>query len=86
MESKSQLHLLGTFQFIVDGEPITAFRSDKVRALLAWLAIESDRSHQRQILATLLWGEYPDSTALKNLRMSISNLKKMLTQAGVENY
>lgn len=84
MESKSQLHLLGTFQFIVDGEPVTAFRSDKVRALLAWLAIESDRSHQRQILATLLWGEYPNSMALKNLRMSISNLKKMLTGAGLE--
>ena len=84
MESKSQLHLLGTFQFVVDGEPVTAFRSDKVRALLAWLAIESDRSHQRQVLATLLWGNYPDRTALKNLRMSLSNLKKMLTSAGLE--
>ncbi|MGB1249396.1 MAG: AfsR/SARP family transcriptional regulator [Candidatus Promineifilaceae bacterium] len=84
MESKSQLHLLGTFQFVVDGEPITTFRSDKVRALFAWLAIESNRSHQRQILATLLWGDFPDRTALKNLRMSLSNLKKMLINAGLE--
>ena len=48
------ISLLGTFQVILDGEPVTAFESDKVRALLAYLAVESDRPHRRGTLACLL--------------------------------
>ena len=48
------LTLLGPFQASLDGQPITAFRYDKVRALLAYLAVESDRPHRRETLAGLL--------------------------------
>lgn len=40
------LYLLGPYQVTLDGEPITEFRSDKVRALLAYLAVEADGPHQ----------------------------------------
>lgn len=35
------LFLLGAFQVTLAGEPVTRFESNKVRALLAYLAIET---------------------------------------------
>jgi len=42
------LSFLGPFQATLDGQPLNGFDSDKVRALLAYLAVESDRAHRRQ--------------------------------------
>lgn len=49
------LHFLGTFQAIRDGQPLTRFRSERSRALLAYLAVESDRPHRREVLSTMFW-------------------------------
>ena len=47
--------LLGTFQATLDGEPVTVVESDKVRALLAYLAVESERAHRREKLVEELF-------------------------------
>lgn len=70
--------LLGTFQATRDGEPISGFESDKVRALLAYLVIESNQSHRREKLAGLFWPERPDREARANLRYALSNLRKVV--------
>ena len=62
------LRLFGGFQAALDGEPITNFETDKVRALLADLTVEVDRAHSRSTLATLLWADYPDANARTTLR------------------
>ena len=36
------IRLLGPFQVALDGQPVTSFESDKVRALLVYLAEESE--------------------------------------------
>jgi DNA-binding SARP family transcriptional activator len=72
------LSLLGPFQATLDGKPITAFESDKVRALLAYLAVEADRPHSRDKLAGLLWPERPDRDARNNLRYALSNLRQAI--------
>jgi DNA-binding SARP family transcriptional activator len=72
------LSLLGAFQATLDGEPVTGFRSIKVRALLAYLATESDRPHHRETLAALLWPEQPERVARSNLRYALSNLRKAI--------
>jgi predicted ATPase/DNA-binding SARP family transcriptional activator len=69
------LSLLGPFQATLDGRPITDFKSIKVRALLAYLAVEAHRPHPRETLAGLLWPEYPDRAALDNLRYTLSDLR-----------
>ena len=51
------LNLLGTFQAALDDAPITGFESDKVRALLAYLTVESDRPQRREMLAGLTLAE-----------------------------
>jgi predicted ATPase/DNA-binding SARP family transcriptional activator len=72
------LSLLGPFQAALDGEPITAFESNRVRALLAYLAVEADRPHRRDTLAGLLWPDWPDRSARANLRNALANLRKCI--------
>lgn len=72
------IHLLGPLQVELDGQPVTAFKSNKVRALLAYLAIECDRPHHRNKLAGMLWPNHPDSAALSALRDALSNLRSVL--------
>src|SRR5512139_2811723 len=69
---------LGPFQVTLDGQPVTNFKSNKVRALLAYLAVEADRPHRREVLAGLLWPEWPDRDALSSLRYALSNLRQVI--------
>ncbi len=72
------LSLLGSFQATLDGKTIAGFESDRVRALLAYLAVECDRPHRRETLTGLLWPDWPDTSALTNLRNSLANLRKAI--------
>ena len=47
----------------LDGEPIAGFHSNKVRALLAYLAVEANRPHRREVLVGLLGPDYPERLA-----------------------
>ena len=67
--------LLGAFEVTLDGESVTGFESDRVRALLAYLTVEADRPHRRDMLAGLLWSEWPDQVARTNLRNALTNLR-----------
>ena len=62
------LSLLGPLQVALGDRQVKGFKSNKVRALLAYLAVEADRPHRRETLAGLLWPEWPDRDALGNLR------------------
>ncbi|MCB9135845.1 MAG: protein kinase [Anaerolineales bacterium] len=77
MPGNLEIRLLGGLQLIQDGEPLTAFISNKVPALFAYLAV-TQRAHQRDALAALLWGEMADADAKNNLRQALSNLRKFL--------
>jgi DNA-binding SARP family transcriptional activator/predicted ATPase len=72
------LSFLGPFQATLDGQPLTAFKSNKVRALIAYLAVEADRPHPREVLASLLWPDWPNREALSNLRYALSNLRQVI--------
>ena len=78
MDSRLQLRLLGTFDASLDGAPLTGFRSAKVRALLAYLAVETAVLHRRDALAALLWGEYPERDAQRSLSQALTNLRSLL--------
>jgi WD40 repeat protein/DNA-binding SARP family transcriptional activator len=72
------LSLLGTLQITLGEQPVTDLKSDKVRALLAYLAVEADRPHRREALAALLWPEMPERPARANLRDALSNLRQAI--------
>src|SRR5262249_45821806 len=72
------LAFLGGFQALRDGVPVTHFRGDKVRRLLAYLASEAERSHERANLAALFWPDQPDELALSNLAQALVRLRGAL--------
>ena len=73
------LHLLGSFHISLDEEPVTGFESDKVRALLAYLAVESVTPHRRSTLTSLLWPEQSEKSARHNLSQALYNLRRSLS-------
>jgi hypothetical protein len=75
---KLALHLLGSFRITVDGEPRDGFRSDKARALLAYLALEGVHPLRRSQLLKLLWLTYPRLSAQASLRMALASLRQVL--------
>src|SRR5690349_2684293 len=70
--------LLGAFQVTLDDTPVTGFRTDKMRALLAYLCTEAARPHRREALMDLLWPDQPRETATVNLRQAIFKLRQLL--------
>ena len=72
------IRLLGPFQVELESEPVEGFKSDKVRALLAYLAVESERPHRRESLAGLLWPNFPERSARVNLRGALANLRQVI--------
>ncbi len=72
------IRLLGPFEVALDGEPVTGFESDKVRALLAYLSAESRQPHRRETLAALLWPEMSERRARRNLRGALADLRSAI--------
>ncbi len=57
--------------------PVEGFVSRKAQALLVYLAV-TGRAHFRDALAGLLWGESPEERAAGNLRVVLSNLRRLV--------
>lgn len=76
------LALLGPFQATLDGRSAEGLGSDRLRALLAYLAVDSEWEHPREEIAALLWPERPDRDALSALRYALSNLHAALGDRG----
>lgn len=75
------LRLLGDFALEHDGRPCEPAYG-KSRALLAYLAVESDRAHPRASLAALFWPDLEHGAALANLRLVLHDLRQVLRQDG----
>jgi DNA-binding SARP family transcriptional activator len=72
------LSLLANFQVTLNGTAVSHFRSDKERALLALLVLDSKRAYRRETLAGLFWGDQPQKLAFNNLRKTIHRLRQTL--------
>ena len=73
-----RLTFLGSFSALLDGVQITTFRSAKTQALLAYLAMQSGRAHQRDSLVDLLWAEQPPEQARSSFRLSLFRLREVI--------
>ncbi len=73
-----KLSLLGAFLAKSGETDVQEFESAKVRALLAYLMLESEKPHSREHLAGLFWGDSDDVKAAKNMRQGLSNLRKSI--------
>lgn len=78
MQGHLLISLLGSFQVKLDEEPVTRFEYDKVRALLAYLAVEADFPQRRDALTGLLWPEQADKAARHSLSQALLTLRQVL--------
>jgi len=76
--SPLSIRLLGSWQTSLNDQPLIGFESDKVRALLAYLAVESDHPHRREALAGLLWPERPEYNARRCLNQALCDLRRVV--------
>lgn len=68
--------LFGSFQIIVAEQPESKFRTNKSRALLAYLLLARGQSVLRTSLIELLWPGYRKESALASLRQVLTDLRK----------
>lgn len=72
-----RLTLLGGLQLTLGDHDITDRVSTKAQALLCYLAM-TGRTHPRQVLAGLLWGEKPEADARRSLRVDLVPMRRLL--------
>jgi DNA-binding SARP family transcriptional activator/predicted ATPase len=75
--ARLSLKLLGSYRLTLN-EVSVAIDSNKGRALLAYLAVESDRSHPREKLVGLLWPENNEAHARGSLSQTLYQLRGIL--------
>jgi predicted ATPase/DNA-binding SARP family transcriptional activator len=78
-----RIYLLGGLRAERPAESITRFRTQKIAALLAYLALFPRRSHPREELAELFWPDVDPEAGRMNLRTALSSLRKQLEPPGV---
>ncbi|MCK5315100.1 MAG: hypothetical protein KAJ53_08255, partial [Anaerolineales bacterium] len=77
------LSLLGPFAASLNGRPLLKFRTNRVQALLIYLATESalgTRFHRREALMDLLWPGLPQKSAQVNLRQTLYRLRQAIPE------
>jgi len=79
--SHLEISLLGSFRVTLDDIPLTSFATDKVRALLAFLAVEANWPHRRDTLVDLFWPDRPPAAARNNLRQALFQLRHTLANS-----
>ncbi len=69
---------LGSLQISLDEQALIGFESDKVRALLIYLAMMAHVPQRRAVLVGLLWPDFPEKVARHNLSQALFNLRQVI--------
>ena len=77
MNDLVEINLFGGLNIELNGLPLNNFMSNKVPAVLVYLAV-TRRAQSRETLAALLWGDMSEVDARNNLRQALSNLRRFL--------
>ena len=73
------LKLLGPIRVELDGQPLTRIQH-KTAALLAYLAVESEKAHRREVLTDLFWSHASQADGLNSLRQALWSLRSAFHQ------
>ena len=73
-----EIRLFGTFQILVNGEPIPALRSRQGQALFGLLVLRHTVDSDRDTLAFALWPDSSEAQARYNLRRNLTDLRRAL--------
>jgi WD40 repeat protein/class 3 adenylate cyclase len=73
-----QIRLLGQFDIRLDGKRVL-IPSRPGQSLLAYLTLSAGTPHRREILAGILWPDFSDDNARKNLRHELWRIRKSIS-------
>ena len=73
-----KFRLFGKFSVECDTQLVKNFDSGKEQELLSYLLVRRDRSHPRETLASLLWGDSSTEKSKKYLRQALWHLQSGL--------
>jgi len=76
--SPLKISLFGTFDLQWDSSHLKPLPSAKARELLCYLLLHRDRSHSREVLATMLWGDRTTAQSKKYFRQTLWQLQMAL--------
>jgi predicted ATPase/DNA-binding SARP family transcriptional activator len=69
------ISLLGPLRVVRDGAPVSDFKYNKARALLAYLAVEAGTPRSRAEVCALLWPNLAEKPARRNLTQVLTALR-----------
>jgi len=72
------IKMMGIFRVDINGRPVTNFKTNKVRGLLAYLAVEAKQPQRREVLAGMFWPEYTEQRARANLSQALLMLRQSI--------
>ncbi len=72
------ISLLGGFQIIQDGLPVTALNQPRQQSLLAYLLLHTNSQVSRRYVAGLFWPEQSEAQARNNLRQLLHQIRHTL--------
>jgi DNA-binding SARP family transcriptional activator len=78
-----RIRLFGTVRVTHDSRPQDARLIHAVQSLLAWLLLHRGKTHARETLAALFWGEQNDTRARSCLSTALWRLRQVLEPEGV---
>ncbi len=78
--SMLSVHLFGEFRVLYDNQPLSGFEVRKVQELFCYVLLHRDRSHTREMLSAMLWGDTSPSQSKANLRKTLWQLQAALNQ------
>jgi DNA-binding SARP family transcriptional activator len=73
-----EILLLGGFQLRRDGSMLDPIPLRAARSLFAYLILNRDRAHTRDLLAGLFWGDMPDSRARRRLSQALWQIQNVI--------
>src|SRR5262245_4648001 len=76
------IRTLGGLQLVYRDRAITTVNTNRLQALLAYLALHTGVQHSREHLAFLFWPDSTESQARTNLRQLLHHLRSALPDAG----
>lgn len=72
------IRLFGKFSIQHNDSELESFPSAKAKELFCYLLLHRDRSHSREVLASLLWGDCPTSQSKRYFRQTLWQLQQTL--------
>jgi DNA-binding SARP family transcriptional activator len=76
------INLFGRFRLSWESQCLLGLEFGKVQALFAYLVLYRSRSHSREVLSSLLWGDCSTAVAKKYLRQALWQIQGALETTG----